>query len=468
MSATQRPRIAEVKVGIFVIVACTILAAAIFAIGSQVGLFQEKFWAMTYLNNVSGLKAGDIVLLNGIEVGNVMSVDIGEPGKILDTVHNQRIRREIEQIEFTAQKNRASAQAAAEKVSDLERRLEDLNSQTVPDSAMIAELETELQAAKNRVTVWDEQIVRDERLLERAYSRLQNIEVQMQINSEYREWVSADSKISLGSIGLLGDKYIEISLGRTAALSQIIQVKVDHWWGMETRDVVLITGSPQASFGEIITGANDVLANVENLSSKLDQMMSSFNSEEGTIGKLINDSAVYDNLDLAVKGFTDTLSEISELVNQVDQGEGTLSRLIHNEEMYRNLNASVESLGELLTELKEGDGTFARLVNDPSVYEKTEEVLAKVNLIAEDIRAGKGTLGKLATDDRFYVEAKETFTKLDRILGEIEQGHGTLGQLAQNDELYVNLNTLTSELVKFMYDFRQDPKKFLTIKFELF
>ncbi len=468
MISSQRPKLAELRVGIFVIIACTILAAAIFAIGSQVGLFQDKFWAMTHLNNVSGLKPGDIVLLNGVEVGNVMLVDIGKPGQTLDTAHNQRIMREIEQIEITSRENKEFAEAATEKVYSLENQLRALSNTQDPDPNEKARLEAELQSAKERVTSWDDQLVRDERQIERAYSRLQNIEVQMQINSDYREWVSADSRISLGSIGLLGDKYIEISLGRTSALSQIIQYKEEHWWGTTTRDLVLITGTPQASFGEIVTGANDVLANVETLSAQLDKMMSSFNSEQGTIGKFINDPGVYNNLESAVSVFTETLNEISDLVSRIDKGEGTVSNLINDGEMYSNLNSSIASLEELLNKIKEGDGSFAKFVNDPSVFNKTEEMLTKVNAIADDIREGKGTIGKLATDDQIYISARDTLTKLDRILGEIEAGHGTLGRLAKNDELYNNLNTLTAELVKFMYDFRQDPKKFLTIKFELF
>ena len=467
MSASQRPRLAELKVGIFVIITCTILAAAIFAIGYQVGLFQEKFWAMTYLSNVSGLKPGDIVLLNGIEVGNVMNVDIGQPGRILDTAQNQRARREIEQLEARASENSESLQAAAERVAELEQRLEELQ-QADADPDAIEGLEEELFAAKRRVTAWDEQVVRDERNLERAYGSLQNIEVLMRISSEYRDWVSADSKISLGSIGLLGDKYIEISLGRSTGLSQVVQRREEHWWGTDTKDIVLITGTPQASFGEIITGANDVLANVENLSSKLDQIMSTFGTEEGSVGKFINDPSFYNNLDSAVAGFTSTLNEIAELINRIDGGEGSLSRLIHDEEMYTNLNDSVVSLEELLVQLKEGEGSFSSFVNDPVVFEKTSEMLEKVNLIADDIRTGKGTLGQLATDDELYNTARESLKKLDGLLGEIEQGHGTLGRLAQNEELYDNLNTLTSELVKFMYDFRQDPKKFLTINFRLF
>jgi phospholipid/cholesterol/gamma-HCH transport system substrate-binding protein len=468
MSSSQRPRLAELKVGIFVIITCTILAAAIFAIGSQVGLFQEKFWALTYLNNVSGLKPGDIVLLNGVEAGNVMEVAIGEPGQILDTVPNQRIRRELEQIEITSQENRNFAETAALKVSELDKKLQALLRKEDYSPAERVRLEADLQSAKARFSSWDELIVRDERMIERAYSRLQNIEVHMRINAEYRGWVSADSRISLGSIGMLGDKYIEISLGRTSALSQIVQHREKHWWGTKTRDLVLIAGTPQASFGEIITGANDVLANVETLSAQLDKMMSSFNSEQGTIGKFINDPSVYENLDAASSQFTITVNEISDFFSRIEKGEGTISSLIKDEEMYSNLNSSIDSLEKLLAELKEGDGTFARFVKDPSVFEKTEQMLTKVNLIADDMRAGKGTIGMLATDDELYISAKDTFLKLDKLLGEIEQGHGTLGQLVQSDELYDNLNILASELVKFMYDFRQDPKRFLTIKFELF
>ena len=50
----------------------------------------------------------------------------------------------------------------------------------------------------------------------------------------------------------------------------------------------------------------------------------------------------------------------------------------------------------------------------------------------------------------------------------IQDGEGTLGRLAKDEALYRNLNHLTSELVKLIHDFRQDPRKFLTIRFKLF
>ena len=98
MSPRQQPTLTELKVGIFVVVACAILAMAIFAIGSQVGLFEEQFPALTYLSNVSGLKPGDVVLLGGVEGGNVVSVEISKPGELPQTTANAEVLQEVARL----------------------------------------------------------------------------------------------------------------------------------------------------------------------------------------------------------------------------------------------------------------------------------------------------------------------------------------------------------------------------------
>ena len=48
-----------------------------------------------------------------------------------------------------------------------------------------------------------------------------------------------------------------------------------------------------------------------------------------------------------------------------------------------------------------------------------------------------------------------------------QRGEGTVGKLLTDETLYSNVNQLSSESVKLLYDFRQNPKKYLTIKFQL-
>jgi phospholipid/cholesterol/gamma-HCH transport system substrate-binding protein len=92
-----------------------------------------------------------------------------------------------------------------------------------------------------------------------------------------------------------------------------------------------------------------------------------------------------------------------------------------------------------------------------------------------EINAGHGTLGKLIKDEQIYNDARAaiarfntTAERIDNVVAGAQRGEGTFGKLLTDDALYSNVNQLSSEGVKLMYDFRQNPKKYLTIKFQLF
>ena len=93
---------------------------------------------------------------------------------------------------------------------------------------------------------------------------------------------------------------------------------------------------------------------------------------------------------------------------------------------------------------------------------------ASLESITKRMEAGEGTLGRLSTDDQLYVDLRRTMDQMAEFLKAIQDGEGTLGRLAKDEALYENLNHLTSEMVKLIHDFRQDPRKFLTIRFKLF
>jgi phospholipid/cholesterol/gamma-HCH transport system substrate-binding protein len=50
----------------------------------------------------------------------------------------------------------------------------------------------------------------------------------------------------------------------------------------------------------------------------------------------------------------------------------------------------------------------------------------------------------------------------------VESGDGTIGKMMKDATLYNSLTQTSSEMQKLMYDFRQNPKKYLTINFRLF
>jgi phospholipid/cholesterol/gamma-HCH transport system substrate-binding protein len=440
---------------------------AIFAIGSRVGMFEDQFWALTYLSNVSGLKPGDVVLLGGVEVGNVMAVQIAS-GELPDTVQNARVMEDVERLQGELREITEAIPLAEQEIADLREEYEDEVAAYGSESEQAKRALAALELAEVRLGGQHDALFTRNTELNRVHARLQNIEVRMRINSRFRDWIRADSSISLGSIGLLGDKYIEISMGRSAESAQTAQVPVEGWLGTTAREFVVVSGIQQASFAELITGANDILANFETLSGQVQNIMRSFEAGEGTVGKFFTDPSAFNNLNKTIENINETVVRAADLIEAMTAGSGTVPRLIQEDALYQRLLSSVENVDGIVQKIEQGEGSIGRLINDPSVHQSTKEMLESLNDFSDRLEAGEGTLGKLSTDDKLYNSLQESVEELSSILRDIEEGKGTLGRLAKDEELYQNLNTLSSEIVKLIYDFRQNPKKFLTIKFELF
>lgn len=468
MNLKQKSTISELKVGIFVVIGCAILALAIFSIGTQVGLLQEQFWAKTYLNNVSGLKPGDIVLLGGVEVGNVDRVLLDETGVLPDTPLNRRTLERIAEVEGEFANAAQQVLPLREQFEGQRRELQEARATFGPDAAQTLRLQEEFEEARAELRRAERRFEDLERELDRARSNLQTITILMKINSQYRDWIQADSNISLGSIGLLGDKFIEIALGRTGQPAATEEIEVPGWFGTRTEEAVVVMGTIDPSFEQLITGANDILVNFETLSRKMQDIMDRFEEGEGTVGKFFTDPAFYNNLNETVMSANEAVERAALLMEEITRGPGTVPHLIQEREIYDTILATTGRLEQVMTRIEAGEGSLGSFVNDPSLYRNADDVMVSVRSIADRIEKGEGTLGRLSQDEQLYRSLQESVDKLAVMLQDIEEGKGTLGMLAKDEALYRNINEVSSEMVKLLYDFREDPKKFLTIRFTIF
>ena len=467
MDARDGPSLSEVKVGVFVLVSVSILGFAIFTIGTQVGLLEETFYAKTYLNNVSGLKPGDVALLAGVEAGNVIAVHI-KSGKLPDTESNRRYLREVEELNRQTNRLQQEILETQEKLDTAKSGYDQALKEHGEESWQSRSLGRKARNLQTTLGRMSERLKDTQEDLDNARSNLQNIEVLMEIQSQYRTWIRKDSDITLGNIGLLGDKFIDISLGRSPSPAPVIEGSVKTWLGTRTEEVVVITGTTQPGFEELITGADDVLSNLRTLSDKLGNILSDLGEGEGTVGRFVTDASFYENLNEAVVSAKQTVDYTSKLVEDLLEGNGTLAQLIRGREVYDKISRAAEHLEAALQRIDSAEGTLGKLINDPSIYEQFDRVMANMESITRRIEAGEGTLGKLLKDEQLYENLRRSLDQFASFIEEVEKGKGTLGRLAKDDQLYQNFNQVSSEIVKLIYDIRQNPKKFLTIKFELF
>lgn len=276
------------------------------------------------------------------------------------------------------------------------------------------------------------------------------------------ERIRTDSTVSLGSPSLLGnDKIVNISAGTAV--------------GQPVAENALLTPSTmnQSTLSNLV--GSDIADQMQGITKNLNEITRKINEGPGTMARILNDEALYDSLNA-------TILDTQAVIRQIRSGQGTAGKLINDPAIYNNVNDLAVRLNDIAEGLRRGRGTAGKLLTDEALYNRINSIANRVdasvndinNLIA-DVRAGRGTVGKLLTDEAIYNDARTaiarfntTAERIDNMISSAQRGEGTLGKLLTDDQLYNNVNQLSSEAVKLIYDFRQNPKKYLTIKFQLF
>jgi phospholipid/cholesterol/gamma-HCH transport system substrate-binding protein len=213
-----------------------------------------------------------------------------------------------------------------------------------------------------------------------------------------------------------------------------------------------------------MTGANDVVANFGVLSAHFRNLTQTITSETLTSG--VNN--ILSDMQSTVHQANQTFSQATSLLTAMQGGDGTVGKLVTDPALYNRMVESLEKFNELAENIQNGEGTLGRFINDPSLYESADATLQKVDSIMARIERGEGTLGRLTTDEALYERTAAALERFASLTEMIERGDGTLGKLLKDPSLYNNLDQSTSEITKLLYDIRQDPRRFLTIRFRLF
>jgi len=245
--------------------------------------------------------------------------------------------------------------------------------------------------------------------------------------------------------------------------------------GQPIKENDLLTSTSGSSISDLATNGTELAQKLSKLSDQLNEVVKDVRAGKGTVGRLFNDEALYNNLNA-------TIHDAEEIAQQIKTGRGSAGKFIYDEAVYNNANEIAINLRKLSADLAAGRGTAGRLLQSDEMYNKISRIADRVNhsmdqidSIVAGVNAGQGTLGKLVKDEAIYNDARTaiarfntTTARIDNVVAGAQRGEGTLGKLITDEQLYNNVNNLSSEGVKLMYDFRQNPKKYLTIKFQLF
>lgn len=244
--------------------------------------------------------------------------------------------------------------------------------------------------------------------------------VTMKVEKKSSPFIKKDSTATVQTIGLLGDKYVEISAGSV--------------------------NSPPISQGDIIKGVEQI-----------------------EINDIIKTGSE------ALQRITDFTGELEEFLKRLEKSmKGvTNSKFFTDSRLYDNLEETSRLLASVLTDLKESEGTIKKLINDPSLYDRILSATTSLDEFSKKIHKSEGTLKMLMEDPSLYHNIDTVSKKLNDILKKIESGEGMAGSLVSDKELDTDfkksiseIKSLTKEINELVKDIKSNPKKYF--KFSIF
>jgi phospholipid/cholesterol/gamma-HCH transport system substrate-binding protein len=277
--------------------------------------------------------------------------------------------------------------------------------------------------------------------------KLTPVQVIMKVNTKYGFDLRHDSVTSLDTAGVLGETYLDIDSSRATGPAA------------ENGDTLPTLVHPD--FNEVVRSSESTLQNMDALLKRADRILAFAESGKGSIGKLIYDPALYDRLNETVKQF-------QGIVDEVAKGQGSLGALINSNDAYNKFLSTLDKINAVADDLQAGKGTAGKILKDPSLYNNANDTIANLKQVTEDINAGKGTLGKLTKDQELANKIDTTIAKLEALTTSLEAGQGTVGKLLKDQTLYDNANQMLVETRGLLKAFRENPKKYLSIKLHIF
>ncbi len=195
-------------------------------------------------------------------------------------------------------------------------------------------------------------------------------------------------------------------------------------------------GAPVLAAGEELKtkttpDLNSVMADLGDLGQKLQGALGAFGDAMGSNGK---GPGLFQKLDKLVTDNQEkvsmTMSNLQDITTKLNKGEGTLGKLINDPALHDELLAAVRDIKSaaggakdfmanaqsIVDQIKAGKGTLGTLVYDETTANDLKTTVANIRLVSDKLAKGEGTLGKLINDDGLYLTAQSTLKKADRAL----------------------------------------------------
>jgi len=290
----------------------------------------------------------------------------------------------------------------------------------------------------------------------------QDLTIHFDIERKYQHLVKTDSRAEIKTIGLLGDKFLEVTPGS----ADKPDLEPDH-------EIMAFRG---AELEKILAGSGDLVDNVVAISKSLKNILGRTEKGEGLLGEITSES---ENGQALSRSLRQTLDSVSGVMKDVRQGKGLVGRLLNDEKagekVLGELGSASASLNRILATVEKGtltgQGLVPALLSDSEGKRKFFAMVDSLQVTADglasfskDLKSGDGLLGQLVSNGDFSKEflgdLKKLSSHLANVAAKLDSKEGTAGKLIADpavadaiDDILVGINE--SKLLRWLVRDRQ-------------
>jgi phospholipid/cholesterol/gamma-HCH transport system substrate-binding protein len=196
-----------------------------------------------------------------------------------------------------------------------------------------------------------------------------NIVVTFQVQKKYSDRIRVDSRSTIGFMGLLGDKSLDLTAG---SLSEAPIPPEGLVIAVEPLDITQLLARAAPSLEEL----QKVITNLVSLTDDL--------AEPGSDTRKI-------------------LAEVRDIVAKINAGKGSMGKLVNDPGLYRDTAEAAAQVRKFVDGLEKGKGLIGTLLNDPAFKDQAVKAMAEMqaafanlNQTTADLKAAAARLPDMA------------------------------------------------------------------------
>jgi phospholipid/cholesterol/gamma-HCH transport system substrate-binding protein len=198
------------------------------------------------------------------------------------------------------------------------------------------------------------------------------IRVEMVIVSSVKKFIKRDSKAKVVTEGLIGNKIIDITPGEEGALSVNDGDMLESLRPIEAEDIL-------RSLKETGDNASLITKDVATIVSKVDQ-------GEGTLGQLINNKTLYNNVDSTMRGFTTSGALVNNVLRNITFSVDVITKEVIP--MTQKIRSITEDISDITYKMNSSESVVGTLLTDTNFANNLKSLIRNANETTANLEQG--------------------------------------------------------------------------------